>query len=257
MKINISKTLVVALLLLSTGQLSAQPVRIAVAANAQGLIKKLQTDFKKRTGLQTETIIGSSGKLTTQIKNGAPFDVFLSADTNFPEQLYTAGFGIKKPVVYALGSLIIFGDNKLDLNKWQNLLNTDLITKIAIANPKTAPYGRAAEEALTYYKLKEKVSVKLIYGESISQVNTYLQTGAVAIGFTTEAFVYEISNKSRFKWIRIDQKSYGPIAQGAILLTHAKGGRLAEATRFFDYLTSAAARKIISSNGYHLPHKRN
>lgn len=153
MKIILSKTFLVVMLLFATNQLSAQPLRIAVAANAQGLIKKLQADFKKRTGLETEAIIGASGKLTTQIKNGAPFDVFLSADTELPEQLYTAGFGIKKPVVYALGSLIVFGSNKLDLNNWQSILNTDQVKKIAIANPKTAPYGRAAIEALTFYKL--------------------------------------------------------------------------------------------------------
>jgi molybdate transport system substrate-binding protein len=241
------------LLVFLGNQIVAQPLRIAVAANAQGLIKKLQADFKKKTGIVTEVIIGSSGKLFTQIKNGAPYDLFLSADTSFPNQLYSDGFGLKKPIVYALGSLIICGSKELDVNNWQNILISPKIKKIAIANPKTAPYGKAAEESLFFYKLNEKVKPKLIQGESISQVSTYLQTGAVSIGFTTEAFLYENSNKSHLKWARIDQNSYSPIAQGAILLKHAQKEQLAEATRFFNYLSTPAARKIISSNGYHLP----
>jgi molybdate transport system substrate-binding protein len=241
------------LLVFLGNQIVAQPLRIAVAANAQGLIKKLQADFKKKTGIATEVIIGSSGKLFTQIKNGAPYDLFLSADTSFPNQLYSDGFGVKKPIVYALGSLIICGSKELDVNNWQNILISPKVKKIAIANPKTAPYGKAAEESLLFYKLNEKVKPKLIQGESISQVSTYLQTGAVSIGFTTEAFLYENSNKSHLKWARIDQSSYSPIAQGAILLKHAQKEQLAEATRFFNYLSTPAARKIISSNGYHLP----
>jgi molybdate transport system substrate-binding protein len=250
---SLLRTSFLVLLVFLGNQLFAQPLRIAVAANAQGLIKKLQTDFKKRTGIATEVIIGSSGKLSTQIKNGAPYDLFLSADTNFPDQLYTDGFGLKKPTIYALGSLIICGSNKLAINNWQNILIAKQVKRIAIANPNTAPYGKAALESLTFYKLNEKVKSKLIQGESISQVNTYLQTGAVSIGFTTEAFLYENATKSKLKWARIDQNSYHPIAQAAIILKHAKTAHLAEATKFFDYLSSPAARKIINSNGYHLP----
>ena len=251
-KALINSILLPCLILLSQ-LLSAQPLRIAVAANAQGLIKKLQADFKKQTGISFEVVVGASGKLTTQIKNGAPYDVFLSADTQFPDQLYTEGFGLKKTVTYAMGSLIVCGSGNLNIKDWQQLLSSKQIKKIAIANPKTAPYGKAAQECLAYYKLDEAVKSKIVQGESISQVNTYLQTGAVSIGFTTEAFLYENSNNSRLKWARIDAKSYQPIAQGAILLKHAEKGKLAEAIRFVNYLTSVSARKIIGSSGYHLP----
>lgn len=252
MKKALLHTSFLVLLIFLGNQLFAQPLRIAVAANAQGLIKKLQVDFKRRTGLETEAIVGASGKLSTQIRNGAPYDLFLSADTHFPEQLYASGFGIKKPIIYAMGSLIICGSNKLDINNWQNLLQTNQIPKIAVANPKTAPYGQAAEQSLSFYKLYNRVKTKLVQGENISQVNTYLQTGAVTIGFTTKSFLYENNSKSHLKWARIDQKSYKPIAQGAILLKHAEKGKLAAANKFFDYLSSSAARKIISNSGYHL-----
>ncbi|WP_316803724.1 molybdate ABC transporter substrate-binding protein [Pedobacter nototheniae] len=231
----------------------AQTVRIAVAANAQGVIKRLQLDFKKRTGIETEVIIGASGKLTTQIMNGAPFDIFLSADTEFPDKLYAGGYGVKKPKVYALGSLIVCGATDLEIKNWQAILATPQVEKIAIANPKTAPYGRAAQESLKYYKLTDEISKKLVFGESISQINTYLQTGVVSIGFTTEAFLYEHIDKSKFKWVRVDQKSYKKIEQGVILLSHAKKSGLDKATRFYDYLSSPSARKIISTSGYHLP----
>lgn len=233
--------------------LSAQILRVAVAANAQTLIKRLQADFNKKTGIKIEAIVGASGKLTTQIMNGAPYDVFLSADTEFPGQLYAKGFGLQNPKIYALGSLIICGNAKLDLKNWQNASLDAKVGRLAIANPKTAPYGKAAEEALAYYKLTDKITSKLVYAESISQVNTYIQTGAVGLGFTTESFLYDNVDQSKLKWTRIDSKSYQKIEQGAILLAYAKKGMLKEATKFYEYLSSPSARNIIRKSGYHLP----
>lgn len=234
-------------------QLSAQTLHIAVAANAQGVIKKLQADFKKRTGIETEAIVGASGKLTAQIMNGAPYDVFLSADTEFPDKLFAEGFGLKKPKVYALGSLIVCGSVKGEIKNWQALLSSKQVEKIAIANPKTAPYGRAAAQSLKFYNLDSKIKSKLVFGESIAQVNTYLHTGNVRIGFTTEAFLYERSDKTGLKWARVDQKSYSKIEQGVILLSYSKKAGDERAQKFYEYLSSAAARKIIAGNGYHLP----
>lgn len=233
--------------------LSAQILRVAVAANAQTLVKKLQADFNKKTGIKIEAIVGASGKLTTQIMNGAPYDVFLSADTEFPDQLYAKGFGVQNPKIYALGSLIICGNAKVDIKNWQSALHDAKVGRLAIANPKTAPYGKAAEEALAYYKLKDKITSKLVYGESISQVNTYIQTGAVGLGFTTESFLYENVDQSKLKWARIDSKSYQKIEQGAILLAYAKKGMLTEAKKFYEYLSSPSARNIIRKSGYYLP----
>ena len=234
-------------------QAYAQTVRVAVAANAQAVIKKLQADFKKRTGINTEIISGASGKLTTQIMNGAPYDIFLSADTQFPAKLFAAGYGIKSPKIYALGSLIICGDVKGDIKNWQKLLSTQAVNKVAIANPKTAPYGTAAEQSLKFYGLEAKIKHKLVFGESISQVNTYLQTGAVNIGFTTASFLYENGINAKLKWARVDQKSYEKIEQAVILLNHSKKTGNDGALKFYEYLSSASARKIIVNNGYHLP----
>jgi molybdate transport system substrate-binding protein len=232
---------------------SAQKLRIAVAANAQGLIRKLQADFKKQTGIETEAIIGASGKLTAQIMNGAPYDLFLSADTEFPDKLFAAGYGLKKPKIYALGSLIVCITTEGDIKNWQTLIASEQVKKVAIANPKTAPYGKAAQESLKFYQLESKIAPKLVFAESISQVNTYLQTAVVGIGFTTEAFLYENSDKAKLKWFRVDPGSYAKIEQAVILLSNANKTGLEKATKFYNYLSSPSARKIIGANGYHLP----
>ncbi len=242
----------IGVLLLIQFQTYAQIVRVAVAANAQAVIKKMQADFKKRTNIDIEVISGASGKLTTQIMNGAPYDVFLSADTEFPTKLFKAGYGIEKPKIYALGSLIICGTVQGDIKKWQQILSTNAVKKVAIANPQTAPYGRAAQQSLKFYNLENSIKLKLVFGESISQVNTYLQTGVVNLGFTTESFLYENGFNAKLKWTRIDQISYQKIEQAVILLSNAKKSGI-NAVKFYEYLSSASARKILNSNGYHLP----
>jgi molybdate transport system substrate-binding protein len=234
-------------------QVYAQPLRIAVAANAQFVIKALQTDFKKRTGVETEIIVGSSGKLTAQIKNGAPYDFFLSADMKFPEELYKAGFGVSKPKEYASGSLIVCSTSITALNNWKTTITGNKINKVAIGNPAIAPYGKAAEEALRYYNLLDKVKPKLVYGESISQVNTYITTNTVPVGFTTEALVYEYKDQRKLNWVRVDPKAYSKISQGMIVLKYSKKGNSQKAMKFYNYLSSDAAKQILNNNGYQVP----
>jgi molybdate transport system substrate-binding protein len=231
----------------------AQPLRVAVASNAQYILKVLRVDFKKKTGIDLEIISGSSGKLTAQIKNGAPYDVFLSADMDMPLHLDKAGFSLSKPRVYALGSLIVCSASNVHLKNWPALLIQPQIIKIALANPALAPYGKAAEAALRHFKLWDKVKPKLVFGESISQVNTYLTTGAVPIGFTTEALIYENLKKTKLNWVRVDSKLYPAIQQGVIVLKHAQKENYKAAMQFYNYLFSAAAQQLLRQNGYQVP----
>ncbi len=240
--------LVIVLFTLTASQ--AQPLRLAVAANAQFVIKKLQDDFKKKTGIETEAIIGSSGNLTAQIRNGAPFDMFLSADMDFPNTLYKDGFSITQPKEYASGSLIVCTSVNADLKSWRTLIIADNIKKVAIANPAVAPYGKAAEEALRHYALWDKVNKKLVYGESISQVNTYITTGTVNMGFTTEALIYEYPDKNKLKWERVDKTVYKKISQGFVILSYSKKGNYSKAQKFYNYILSPAAKKIFKQYGY-------
>jgi len=231
----------------------AQPLRIAVAANAQFVIKKLQTDFKNKTGIETEVIIGSSGKLAAQIKNSAPYDLFLSADMQFAEMLFKQGFGMHKPKEYASGSLIICSSSNINLNNWKQLLHAGAIKKVAIANPKLAPYGAAAAQVLQKYKLWNELQSKLVFGESIAQVNTYITTGSVPVGFTSEALIHEYSGENKLKWRRMDPKDYEPIRQGVVLLSHSKKGNYKQALAFYNYLSSASAKSIFKQHGYLVP----
>jgi molybdate transport system substrate-binding protein len=229
----------------------AQTIKVAVAANLQSVIKVLGDDFKKRTGIIIQPIVGSSGKLVAQISNGAPYDVFLSADMEFPQKLADGGFTERPPVVYALGSLIICNSQEIDLKNWADIIKTDRIEKIAIANAKIAPYGRAAEEALAKLNLLEKVRPKLVYGESIAQVNTYVTTGVASVGFTTQSLVAEQADKKIFQWVAVDRKLYTPIQQGMVLLK--KSTDKASAEKFYQYILSTPAKNILKKYGYIIP----
>ncbi|HEY9002162.1 MAG TPA: molybdate ABC transporter substrate-binding protein [Mucilaginibacter sp.] len=226
----------------------AQELKVAVAANLQGVIKVLGKDFKQKTGIDIQPIVGSSGNLSTQIKNGAPFDLFLSADMGFPESLAKEGFSTKEPVVYAYGSLIICSSQNIGFENWERLLLTRRIKKIAIANPAIAPYGKAAEEALKLKGVLDDIQSKLVTGESISQVNTYITTGTVDVGFTTRALVKDVEGKTTIYWKEIDPKSYTPIKQGMIILKQSK--ETVNAEKFYEYMLSPAAKKLLKEYGY-------
>ncbi|GAC1313252.1 MAG: molybdate ABC transporter substrate-binding protein [Mucilaginibacter sp.] len=239
-------TSLIVALLLTTGIAFSQVVKVAVAANLQSVVKVLQKDFKQKTGIEIEPIVGASGALAAQMKNGAPYDVFLSADMNFPETLFKEGFSLKKPVVYALGSLIICSNQDIGFENWERVLMTARIKKIVIANPAIAPYGKAAKEALEHKGIFTEISAKIVYGESISQVNTYITTGVTEVGFTTQSLVKD--TKTPLYWKVIDPQTYSPIEQGIILLKHAEGN--ANAEKFYRYIFSPAAKAIFKAYGY-------
>jgi molybdate transport system substrate-binding protein len=247
MKIKVPYIIVI-FFLFSSITSSAQELKVAVAANLQGVIKVLSKDFKQKTGIDIQPIVGSSGNLSTQIKNGAPFDLFLSADMIFPENLAKEGFSTKEPAVYAYGSLIICSIQNIGFENWERLLLSGRIKKIAIANPTIAPYGKAAEESLKLKGVLSDIRSKLVTGESISQVNTYITTGTVDVGFTTRALVKDIEGKTTIYWKEIDPKSYTPIKQGMIILKQSK--ETGNAQKFYEYMLSPAAKKILKEYGY-------
>jgi len=241
------KFLIPVLLLLTTTAF-AQSLKVAAAANLQSVIKVLARDFKTKTGITIEPIVSSSGNITAQIRNGAPYDIFLSADVTFPATLFKEGFGSKAPVVYAQGSLILCSSQDVGFDNWERLLLTDRVKKIAIANPAIAPYGKAATEALKQKGISAEIQSKIVAGESISQVNTYITTGVADVGFTTQALVKDPANKTKLYWIEVDPKLYAPIEQAMILLKHANGN--ADAEKFYQYILSPAAKAIFKEYGY-------
>ncbi len=227
---------------------TAQDVKVAAAANLQSVIKPLAIEFKKQTGIAITAINGASGKLTAQAMNRAPYDIFLSADVAFAETLYNKGYAINKPVIYASGSLILCSIQPFGTKEWRELLTNNATQKIAIANPSTAPYGKAAIQVLKAGGLLTTLKPKLVYGESIAQVNTYITTGAVSAGFTTEALIKDPQLKTKLYWLKMDSKNYSPIQQAMVLLKAGKNK--AGARKFHDFLLSPAAKRIFKQYGY-------
>ncbi len=239
------------LLALSISIVNAGTISIAVAANVSYAIEDLKKEFNKtHPNTKVRVTLGSSGKLTAQIKHGAPYDLFMSANMKYPEALYKEKIAINKPVVYALGSLAILSNTKRDFSNGIFIFQNKDIAKVAIANPKTAPYGIAAMEAITNAKIINDVKSKFVYGESISQTVSYAVTAA-DIGIIAKSSLYS-KNMSKYKqninWIAVDASLYTPIKQGIVMLKED-----AEVKAFYDFILSEDAKKIFKNYGYLLP----
>ncbi len=231
--------------------LNAGTINIAVAANVSYAIEDLKKEFKKEyPNTKINVILGSSGKLTAQIANGAPYMLFMSANMKYPEALYKKKIAITKPIVYSEGSLVMLSVKKQDFSKGLNLLLDEKIGTVAIANPKTAPYGIVAREALENTKIYEAIKSKFVYGESISQTVAYTNTAA-DIGLIAKSALYS-SKMSMYKeginWIEVDPRHYTAIEQGLVLLKGAKDS--SEARAFYNFLQSERAKKIFKDFGY-------
>jgi molybdate transport system substrate-binding protein len=179
--------------------------------------------------------------------------VFVSADTEFPEALYKEGFAATQPKIYAYGVLVMWTTKDLDVSKGLPLLTDARIQKIAIANPKAAPYGRAAVEALESAKLKTAVESKLVYGESISQATQFVDSGAADIGFVAKSLVIAPELAGKGRWVEVPKNSYQPIAQAVVVLKHGAETQSESAKKFVDFLFTTKAHAIFEKYGYLLP----
>jgi len=232
----------------------AGTIRIAVAANVSYAMEDLKQAFAKaHPDTKVQVILGSSGKLTAQIKHGAPYGLFLSANMRYPEALYAEKLATTKPRVYAEGTLALFSVKSVDLSKGLSVLGEPNIKRIAVANPKTAPYGIAAEEALKNAKLYEAVKSKFIFGESVSQTVSYAVTAA-DIGLIAGSSLYSekmLKYQENRHWRAVDPKYYTAIKQGMVILK--KGASNKEVKSFYDFMLSEEAQKILHEFGYHTP----
>jgi molybdate transport system substrate-binding protein len=228
-----------------------KPVKIAAAANLSDILEELKTDFNKiNPDITLEINYGASGKFASQIEQGAPFDLFMSADMGFPEKLAKAGFAEAAPRIYARGRLIIFTVKKVDLKNGLNMIKDNNIKTISICNPETAPYGRAAIEALTNSGILNDVESELVRTESVAQVIQQV-ISASDIGFTAESLVFSkgmSAYKEGINWVEIDPALYKKIEQGIIILKKAAGK--SEVRIFYDYIFSAKAKAIFSKYRY-------
>jgi molybdate transport system substrate-binding protein len=228
--------------LLSTAA-QAETVNVAVAANFTKVAEVLAPLFKAATGHDVTYSFGATGQLYTQVTQAAPFEVFLSADDKRPAQAVTEGFGVEGTVfTYAIGSLALYS-TALDLTDGKAVLEADDFEKIAIADPETAPYGRAAQEAIDALGLTDALTPKLVTGENITQTLQFTESGNAELGFVAAS---QVIGKSSV-WI-VPADLYEPIRQNAVLLKTGEANPAA--TAFIDFLKSEEAVKVIVGSGY-------
>jgi len=239
-----------ALCLASTLPAQAEQVNVAAASDLNFAIKEIIQQFERDTGNQVRLTLGSSGNFYAQIVNGAPFDVFLSADLNYPKQLEKAGYAAPgSTLIYGVGGIALWvrknSPIKPDQSGMKALLEPS-IKKIAIANPEHAPYGRAAVAAMKNAQVYDSVKSKLVLGENISQAAQFVQSGAADIGIIALSIAgSEPMQTTGVYWV-IPRDTYPRLEQGAVLLK--RGGAGAKA--FFDWLRSAPARNIFAKYGF-------
>jgi len=240
------------LILLLGTFLSATSLKVAVAANVRFAFDEISKEYEKMSGVKIHAIVSSSGKLTAQIQHGAPFDLFLSANMKYPEYLYERKLATTKPKIYAYGTLVLWSLNKkVDVSL--EGLKDKYIKKIAIPNPKTAPYGVQGLKVLEKYGLKKLLYSKIVFGESVSQANQYIYSRSADIGITAKSVV--LSPKMRgvgvFKELNTDD--YSPIKQGIVILKYGENKNKKKSLDFYNFIFSKEGQKILKKYGYIIP----
>ncbi len=244
--------LTILLPLASASTAYAADVRIAVAANFTDTTRELIAAFGEATGLEAVASYGSTGKLYAQIDNGAPFDVFLAADSPRPELLEKNGQGVSGTrFTYARGKLVLWSPVPGTFEDPKIWLESGEFARLAIANPKTAPYGFAAQEVLTKLGLWDALQDRLVRGDSIAQTFQFVATTNAQSGFVALSQVRAWDDKGGSLWM-IPQADYSPINQQAILLTRSEKNHAAR--QWLEFLRGDKARGIIESFGYETDH---
>lgn len=229
---------------------NTQTISIAVAANLKVAMDSIISVYESQyPGEKIQAIYGSSGAFYEQITNGAPFDVFFSADMNYPNKLKDNKFAVSSVKLYAVGRLAIWSKkNDPNIQQMNSLLDLS-INKIAIANPATAPYGAKAVESMKFYKVYDKIKSKLVYGENIAQTVQFVSFGAAEIGVISlsEALSTKIK-KEGSRYFIIPENSHSPLEQGCVILKHGKENILAK--KFYDFISSEQVIAILTYYGY-------
>jgi molybdate transport system substrate-binding protein len=223
----------------------ADEIRVAVASNFSSTIKVIVERFELESGHKVKLSFGSTGKHYAQIINGAPFDIFFAADSRRPKLLEDSEnivSGTRK--TYAVGRLVLWSENKDLIKPKDNIMHSDKFRRLAIANPKLAPYGSAAKEVMEKEGVWIKLSRRIIRGENISQTLQFLKSGNVDLGFIAYSQVLGISGDMGSHWL-VPKKLYTPIRQQVVLLKDKPAARM-----FLKFIDSTSIREFIKKSGY-------
>ena len=228
---------------------------IAAASDLNFAFKELVAEFEKRTGHHVKLSLGSSGNFFSQIQNGAPYDLYFSADIGYPKKLEEAGHALPGSLYkYAVGRIVLWtpAHSPLELEKFgMDVLLDPSIKRIAIANPKHAPYGRAAVAAMQHFKVHERAKDKLVLGENVSQAAQFVESGASDIGIVALSLALAPSMKASGKYWEIPAEAHPPLEQGAVILKNSKNQGVAKL--FVDYMKGPQGQEIMRRYGFTLP----
>jgi molybdate transport system substrate-binding protein len=241
--------------LIAVAQTQPTELTVAAAADLGNVLKEVAVNYEKKSGVTVKLSFGASGALTQQIQNGAPFDIFFSADMDFPRQLIAAGEADgPAPYQYAIGKLVLWvpADSPLDVgHKGMSVLLDPSVKKIAIANPQHAPYGRAAVAALKHAGLYDQISDKLVLGENISQAAQFAESGNAQVGFVALAHAAAPSMQGKGKYWEVPADYYPPLAQGVVIVSHSQHKK--EAADFIDYIKTNEVADLLRKYGFTVP----
>jgi len=233
---------------------SAQEIVIAAASDLSSVFPQVAERFERETGQKVRLNFGSSGQFLLQIENGAPFDVFFSADLQYPQRLEAEGLTQPGSIYeYAVGELVLYVPNgsPVDLSQGLRALLSPAVKKIAIANPQHAPYGRAAVEALKNAGFYDALQSKFVMGENISQAAQFVQSGSADAGIVALSLALSPGMKSAGRFAKLPVSSYTPLEQAAVILKSSKNK--AAAALFLDYVRKPEIVSLMSQYGFTVP----
>ena len=255
--------LLFALILLATSPQSGfaqspKEITVAAAADLSSALKDVATNYEKQSGVHVNLSFGASGALTQQIHNGAPFDIFFSADMDYPKQLVASGEADAESLYeYAVGKLVLWvpSGSPLDVeHKGMDILLDPFVKKISIANPQHAPYGRAAEAALKHSGLYEKIKDKLVLGENIAQAAQFVESGNAQAGFIALAHAVAPSMQDKGKFWELPADAYPQLDQGVVVISRSQHKKEAEA--FIAYVKTKDAADVLRHYGFTLRNQK-
>ncbi|MFP4089002.1 MAG: molybdate ABC transporter substrate-binding protein [Cyclobacteriaceae bacterium] len=231
-----------------------EEMKIAVAANLLQPMRKVKELYERNFNSSFTLIPGSSGKLTAQILNGAPYDVFLAADMKYPQQIYAQGHGAREPEVLARGKLVFWSNKKVDAADIESYLKSKAVRSVALAQPELAPYGRRTEYWMREEGMYELLLDKIIFGESIGQVNQYIRSSTVDAAFTAISAMYAPELKEKGYWLplEIEGGDQADLDHGMVLLTNATAESYT-INQFLGFMRSPTVRQVFQDYGYELP----
>ena len=234
---------------------TSREIVVAAAADLSTALQEISDSYEHKTGVKVKLSFGASGALTQQIRNGAPFDVFFSADMDYPRQLVAAGEADGATLYqYAVGKLVLWvpADSPLDLeHKGMDALLDPSVKKIAIANPQHAPYGRAAVAALRHFGLYDRISDRLVLGENVSQAAQFAESGNAQAGFVALAHAVAPAMKGKGKYWEVPVESYPALAQGVVVVSHSQHKK--EAVEFVEFIKTKEAADVLQKYGFTVP----